>query len=1140
MGVVGAMVGSTGIAFAAGLDSYPSDPSEAEASVVDSSLLGTDLAGAAHSEAGFPTNPGPNQEGLSLDLLGSEVIDLGGISLPVDQFIDFGQLGALYSESTATDELNAEAISGLLSGDGSITLDGDDAGFGAAEIDLLTLFDELGVNTLTDLIVDEALLRLGAGGAHVIAEDGEFLDQDGVGGAGQYRVAEASAFVHSPLVEEAAAQIYDAIGTIDDEMENQVNTLFDLTSITGALPAGVDLSETWIESDMQDEIFAALLAEPITTNNQFLTVDFSTGTVIFHLDQLLSGELRPDQPTGLNAQNPNTELIDDEIYPMIAESVHDVMEEATNIVVGAIEGALASVTVHFVATLSSPAGGSRATWDVNLMGDNLTGVTCVPSGLGGAALCTTLTTAINLLGPVVNTALVPVRDFLVSDGGQQIFDLLVRDIKTGAITVPIRQALEPFIELLAQVVSVQLNRQVTEVCTTDDGTEMPGSLEVSALSVGLVQSADAARLNFGNAGARIDACELAAVAELAASSPVPAGGETEITSGGWNPDTEVTLQLTDPDGNPVGDPVIVTTDADGNVPEGTTIPIPEDAVPGDYTVVGSDPDGTTAEAPLEVYAPTLEAGSPVAPGDCSDITSGGWLPESEVTLQLTDSDGNPVGDPVVVTTDADGNVPADTCVPIPDGTEPGDYDIVGTDDNGAEVTAPIEVTDDGAGVIDPTLDASSPVPAGGESVITSGGWNPDSEVTITLTDPDGNAVGDPVTVTTDADGNVPDGTTIPVPEDATPGEDYTVTGDDTDANTASDTIEVYAPSLSATSPVPAGGQTGVTSSGWLPESEVTLQLTDSDGNPAGDPVVVTTDADGNVPAGTALAVPGDMPAGTTLTVVGSDANGAEATADVDVVTAGAPVLDASSPVPAGGETTVTSSGWPGDTEVALQLTDADENPVGDPVTVTTDADGNVPAGTTVPVPENAVAGAHTLTGTDAHGNAASDDLLVYSPTLEVESPVEPGQCADITSGGWIPHSEVTLQLVDADGNPTGVSTTVTADENGDLPGDLCAPIPADLEPGDYGIVAADENGATVTAPLTVSAPAGSGTGGGTGGGKVSTGGGQTGTGSGTGGGQLPVTGGDLWLAGIPIALFTLLIGATLMGAARREERTASE
>ncbi|WP_166851360.1 choice-of-anchor G family protein [Isoptericola sp. BMS4] len=319
IGVVGAMVGSTGAAYAAGLDSYPSDPSEAEASVIDSSLLGTDLAGAAHSEAGFPTDPGPNQEGLSLDILGGEVIDLGGLSIPADQLIDFGQLGALYSESTATDELNAHAISGLLSGDGSVTLDGDDADFGAAEIDLLSLFDEAGVNTLTDEIVDQALLRLGAGGAEVIAENGEFLDPDGVGGAGQYRVAEASAFVHSPLIEQAAGQIYDTIGLIDDEMENQVGSLLDLTSITGDLPAGVDLSETTIESNMQDEIFAALLDQPITTNNEFLTVDFSTGTATFHLDQLLSGELRPDQPTGLNAQNPNTELIDDEIYPMIAE-----------------------------------------------------------------------------------------------------------------------------------------------------------------------------------------------------------------------------------------------------------------------------------------------------------------------------------------------------------------------------------------------------------------------------------------------------------------------------------------------------------------------------------------------------------------------------------------------------------------------------------------------------------------------------------------------------------------------------------------------------------------------------------------------------------------------------------------------------
>ncbi|MBM9463647.1 choice-of-anchor G family protein, partial [Aeromicrobium sp. YIM 150415] len=527
----------------AALDTYPSDPAEAEASIIDTSILGMELAGGGRTAAGSISDPGPNSGALNLDVLGNELISLGDIELPLDEFIDFGQLGVLLSESEASGPRDARAISGVAGGDGSITLDGADADFGSASLDLLFLFNELGIDGVTDLLIDDARLILGAGGAEVIAEDGQFLDPDEVGGPGQYRAAEATLLLSSPAVDEAAGQIYDTIGTIDQTMEEQVNDLLDLApleQILSALPGVSATLSAQVTSTMQEDIFAQVLAEPITTKNEVLTVDFSTGTFELHLDQLLSGENRPGQPTGMNNQNPNTELIDDELYPMIAETVHDLMEEVTTIVVGAIEGALGSVTVDLTAGISALGNGATVTTSVNLMGDIANG-TCVPSGLGGAALCATLTQAINAAAPVIEGLVQPIRDFVLSDAGQQIFDLLVRDIKTGLITVPLRGALEPFIEMLAQVISLQLNRQVAETCTLD-GTETLGSLEVSALSLGLVQAADGARLNLGNAGARVDACDLAVGDPvISAVSPVPAGGDSVVESSGWEPGAEVSV-----------------------------------------------------------------------------------------------------------------------------------------------------------------------------------------------------------------------------------------------------------------------------------------------------------------------------------------------------------------------------------------------------------------------------------------------------------------------------------------------------------------------------------------------------------------------------------------------------------------------
>ncbi|WP_344684488.1 hypothetical protein, partial [Actinocorallia glomerata] len=571
-------VGAYALPAAAAVDNFPEAPAEAEASNVDSTLAGLDLAGAGRTTAFWDGDPGPNNEALNVDVFGNELIGIGNIEIPVDQILDFGQAGVLLSESETTSPVDARAISGIAGGDGSVTLDGDEAGFGAAELDLLSLFNAAGVDGITDEIVSEATLLFGLGGAEVIAEDGVFLDQDGVGGLGQYRAGEASVLLTSPAVEEAAAMIYDTIGEIDSTMEETVNDLLDLSEIVNLVP-GLEFSAE-VSSNMQEEIFAAILAEPITTNNQVLTVDFSTGTAQLHLDQLLSGELRPGQPTGMNNQNPNTELIDDEIYPMIAETVHDLMEEVTNITVGAIEGALASVTIDYEATVDAPLVGATATGSINLMGDVVDAFQCG----GSTVTCTTLGAITGLL----QDAVVPVRDFVIGDAGQEIFDLLIRDIKTGAITVPIREALEPFIETLATVVSVQLNHQVEEYCETPEGEQRLSSLEVSALSIGLFEG-DGARLNFGNAGARIDACgafdelELGLVVD---PDSVPAGESTQVTGEGFTPDASATVQLVDPEGNPVGEPVPAETDEAGGFT--VELPTPEDAEPGEYSVVAVD------------------------------------------------------------------------------------------------------------------------------------------------------------------------------------------------------------------------------------------------------------------------------------------------------------------------------------------------------------------------------------------------------------------------------------------------------------------------------------------------------------------------------------------------------------------------
>jgi hypothetical protein len=95
-------------------------------------------------------------------------------------------------------------------------------------------------------------------------------------------------------------------------------------------------------------------------------------------------------------------------------------------------------------------------------------------------------------------------------------------------------------------------------------------------------------------------------------SEVNPGGTTTVTGEGYTPDSTATVQLTDADGNPVGDPIMVDTDENGAFT--TPLVVAEDAELGAYTVVGTDDTtGTPAEAPLDVVSGT-------DPGDCTNPT----------------------------------------------------------------------------------------------------------------------------------------------------------------------------------------------------------------------------------------------------------------------------------------------------------------------------------------------------------------------------------------------------------------------------------------------------------------------------------------------------------------------------------------
>ena len=783
------VVTATGLP-AVAVDNYPDEPSEAAASVLDSTLFQEALLAAAYSDAGSESNPGPNEGNLNVELLGSELVRIGDVEVPLDEILDFGQLGALASKSEASSALDAYAVSGLAGADGGVTLDGESEDFGKASVDVLSAARLLGVDGLTDQIVDQLLLEAGAGAAEVKAEDGVILDQDGVGGLGQYRVADLDLFLHSPVIENAASSIYDIGGTIDSTVEDLVNENLDDSALTGLFDAvpGVPTPSITVDSNMQENLFQSVVGEPITSANQLITIDLSTGELQIHLDKLVDN---PDETEGgLNELPPNYELIDDTTYPLIAETVHELMQEVTRILIGAIEDSLNSVTVNIAFYEEGPLGTLDVSWSLPLA-DAVNGdfPEAVNNSTGTMApVATVLVGTINTVGPALAPILAPVYDLLISDEGDNIFELLINDLKTDAITAPIREMLSPVFDVLAQVLSITINRQVTETAVVPaplgEAGEVVTSLDLSALSIALLPDNEVARVNLGNAAVRISPTGDGGPGDIEPSltvdpESVAPGGSTVATGEGYTPDSTATVELEDPEGNPVGDPIPVDTDSEGmfTVP----VPVPDDAELGDYTVVGTD-DTTSeaAEAPLAVVAgsdicamdPTLTVEPSAAyPGDTVSVVGQGFPAGVPVVVQLHDAEGNPVGEPITVT-------PDETCgfitdLTVPEDAEPGDHVVEAEPEDGSEgAEAPLEILDPGTNppgeCTDPTITADpTSVEDGDEVMITGTGFPAGATVTVQLFDTEGNEIGGPVTVTVDEDCGFE--TPITVPEGTPPG-----------------------------------------------------------------------------------------------------------------------------------------------------------------------------------------------------------------------------------------------------------------------------------------------------------------------------------------------------------------------------------
>lgn len=530
-----------------------------------------------------------------------------------------------------------------------------------------------------------------------------------------------------------------------------------------------------------------------------------------------------------------------------------------------------------------------------------------------------------------------------------------------------------------------------------------------------------------------------------ATSPVVAGASTLVTTSGWQGDTGLTLQLVSPDGDPVGAAVTATTDSTGAVPGTVAVVVPVASPSGLYSVEVSN-GVTTIEADTDVAVIVVPTTSDLDPD--SGPISGGQL--VTVTGSGFTGPGYEAGDVEVV---VDGTTVPTVDVTVLSDTQltyltpahaAGVVDVVVATPAGE--SAPLDYTYIGVPSAE-SLDPSSGPLTGGTTVTITGGGFVDGVTSVWV---DGVEV--PATVTSGTE------LTIVTPPGTLAGPVEVVVAN---GELLGEPLEFTynAPTLAATNGVP-GGTSEVTGGGWRPLDEVTIQLFDGD-EPIGSPIVVITDENGNLPAGTLLPIPVGTEPGA-YTVVAVDTEGNEATTGIAVTPYDGPVLTDltpnNGPLLGGTEVTATGTGFLPGTVVIFDGIEII------PVSISED-------GTTLVfiVPPGAVAGPVDVQIVSGGQPSNTLPYTYDAPTVDVGGPNVPGGEIPVTGECWPVGSTVTVQLRDPAGNPVGTPVQVVVGP--DCTFTVKLPVPADAAPGEYTVDVTDDLGNSATSRIRIVQPA---------------------------------------------------------------------
>lgn len=607
----------------------PTNQSAAQGQIIQlpAALLGgIDVAAVGHTLTSNPAAPGFELGGLDADVLQALNLNLGTLNIPLltdgttPGLLNLGDLGATQSYSNSPSLTESIASSGTITSGGAIDTGAIDGSSSPAQLELTDLFDQLGVAGLTDQILDEASIGIGALASRA-TENAGTVDSE-------YRIADLKIDLHSQLLDTLADTVDTTVQGAVTPVSNLVGTGGALDSLLGSISStlnGLNLIVARAESTgasatingldtVGQTVSDELLNQPIANETGSVLIDLESGTISVDLAKIL---VETGAGADLNSLPANTAVLSAATISAIQQGITSALTgtgpeslngKLTTILTNTLNNLQVSLKVNLALKVGiPPVETTAATGDITIAGTlaQFAGIGAQPTvtpniTLLGLDLSLLTTPVVNLLtstlasvtGPLVNTALTSTLPLLQT--------------ALSNLTTPLLGSLDPVLQgVLSNVATITINRQPAS-------GDLPGdSFTVRALAINLLPAVGGG-VELDLASSSVKAADEAAVAPTVdAQDPVQAGANLPVTGADWVPGSTVTLTLRDASNNTIGTPVPVTVAGDGTFPAGTVYGIPANTPEGTGYVLTAVDDQDPQNIATDTVSVTAGGGGDV-------------------------------------------------------------------------------------------------------------------------------------------------------------------------------------------------------------------------------------------------------------------------------------------------------------------------------------------------------------------------------------------------------------------------------------------------------------------------------------------------------------------------------------------------